>query len=96
MDDDRKFDLRWEYIPCLQAFVLFQYTVANVVIQMELATRPVNEIDGTAEVCAQINSLPGLLQTDLTVTFSTSSSDGKAGLFVVLTLSAVFLNATVK
>ena len=60
--------------------MLFQYTVDDVVIQMELATRSVNETGGTAEVCAQINSLPGELQTDLTVTFSTSSSDAKAGL----------------
>ena len=81
---------------CLQAFLLFQYTVDDAVIQMELANRSVSEIDGTVEVCAEISSLPGPLQTDLTVTFSTSSSDGKAGLFVVLTLSAVFLNATVK
>ena len=48
---------------------------------MELATRSVSEIDGTVQVCAEIGSLPGPLQTDLTVNFSTSNSDGKAGLW---------------
>ena len=61
--------------------MLFQYTVDDVVIQMEFANRSVNETDGTVEVCAEIGSLPGELQTDLTVTFSTSNSDGKAGLW---------------
>ena len=61
--------------------MLFQYTVDDVVIQMEFASDSVSETDGTVEVCAQIGSLPGELQTDLTVTFSTNSSDGKAGLY---------------
>ena len=61
--------------------MLFQYTVDDVEFQMELATRSVSETDGTVEVCAEIGSLPGELQTDLTVTFSTNSSDGKAGLY---------------
>lgn len=56
-------------------------TVDDVVIQMELATRSVSETGVTVEVCAQINSLPGELQTDLTVAFSASSSDRKAGLW---------------
>ena len=65
---------------CLQAFLLFQFTVSSVVIQMEMASRAVSETDGTVQICAEIGSLPGELQTDLTVTFSTSSSDEKAGL----------------
>ena len=65
---------------CLQAFLLFQFTVSSVVIQMEMANRTVSETDGTVQICAEIGTLPGELQTDLTVTFSTSNSDGKAGL----------------
>ena len=47
---------------------------------MEMANRAVSETDGTVQICAEIGTLPGELQTDLTVTFSTSNSDGKAGL----------------
>ena len=84
----------WNIYYCLQAFLLFQFTVAGVVIQMQMATRSVIETDGTVQVCAEIGStflrapivalssptLPGELQTNLTVTLSTSNSDGKAGL----------------
>ena len=59
---------------------MFQFTVSGVEIQMEMIDHMVNETDGTVAVCAQIADLPGDLQTNLTVTFSTSNSDGKAGL----------------
>ena len=63
----------------LHAFLLFEFTVGGVTVQMEETAMSVNE--GVAvNVCAEIAALPiGGLQTDLIVTLSTTNGS-KAGL----------------
>ena len=71
----------WKIINSLYAFLLREFTVAGVTIRMEQADRSVNELMSQAvSVCAEITALPADgLQTDLTVTLSTTDGS-KAGL----------------
>ena len=62
-------------------FYVFQFTVGDAAVEMKETTLFVNEdvANGTVRVCAEIAALPGDLQTDLTVTLTTTNTT-KTGL----------------
>ena len=61
--------------------MFFQFTVGDVMIRMEETAVSVSEdvASGRVSVCAEIATLPGELQTDLTVTLFTTNGT-KAGM----------------
>ena len=62
-------------------FYVFQFTVGDAAVEMKETTLFVNEdvANGTVRVCAEIATLPGDLQTDLTLTLTTTNTT-KTGL----------------
>ena len=91
LDDDRECDSMCEGVHSfVHSHSFFQFTVGDAAVEMKETTLFVNEdiASGTVRVCAEIVALPGDLQTDLTVTLTTTNTT-KAGLHICYTIALV-------